>query len=263
MSAHGGGAVRAPSAPVVAAVPASRRVAAQAGLELRLLLRNGENLLVTLGIPVGLLVFFSSVRVLPVGGRPVDFLVPGVLALATMSAGMVSLAITTGYERSYLVLKRLGATPLRRRELVAAKVAAVLAVQAVQVTVVVAVALPLGWRPHPGVTGVAVALAGLLLASAGFCGIGLAMAGRLRAVATLAMANGLFLVLLLVSGIVFPLEALPGWLATVAGLLPAAPLAALLRTAFDGGTAVAGNLAVLAAWGVAAPLLAARVFRWE
>nr|MBA2729255.1 ABC transporter permease [Euzebyaceae bacterium] len=210
------------------------RLRAQAAMELRLLLRNGENLLVTLGIPVGLLVFFSVVDVLPVRGRPVDYLVPGVLTLALMGAGMVSLAIATGFERFYLVLKRLGATPLRRTELVAAKIGAVLAVQAVQATVVVAVAWLLGWRPALGPSGVLLAGGALLLATAAFCGVGLALAGRLRAVATLALANALFVVLLLISGIVFPLAALPAALATLSTLLPPAALTEVLRAAFAG-----------------------------
>ncbi len=240
-----------------------RRLRAQAAMELRLLLRNGENLLVTLGIPVGLLVFFSVVDVLPVRGRPVDFLVPGVLTLALMGAGMVSLAIATGFERFYLVLKRLGATPLRRTELVAAKIAAVLAVQVAQVIVVVAVAWLLGWRPALSPSAVLLAGAALLLATAAFCGVGLALAGRLRAVATLALVNALFVVLLLTSGIVFPLGALPTALATLSTLLPPAALTDVLRGALSGGTTSAGSLAVLAVWGVAAPLIAALVFRWE
>ena len=83
--------------------------------ELRRVAGNGEQLLLTLGIPVLLLVFFSLVDVLPTGTKdPVDFLAPGILALATMSTAMVSLGIGTGFERSYHVLKRLGATPLGR-----------------------------------------------------------------------------------------------------------------------------------------------------
>ncbi|CAN5657320.1 ABC transporter permease [soil metagenome] len=236
---------------------------AQSAMELRLLLRNGENLLVTLGIPVGLLVFFSVVDVLPVRGRPVDFLVPGVLTLALMGAGMVSLAIATGFERFYLVLKRLGATPLRRTELVAAKIAAVLTVQAVQVTIVVAVAWLLGWRPTLSPSGVLLAGCALLLATAAFCGVGLALAGRLRAVATLALVNALFVVLLLISGVVFPLAALPATLARLAALLPPAALTEVLRAAFAGTALGVDALVVLALWGAAAPLIAALVFRWE
>ena len=96
---------------------------AQLRAELQVVSRNGEQLLLTLGIPVLLLVFFSKVDVLPTGsGQAVDFLAPGVLALAVMSTAMVGLGIATGFERAYGVLKRLGATPLRRWHLVVAKI---------------------------------------------------------------------------------------------------------------------------------------------
>ena len=111
-----------------------KRLLTQLRAEVQLTLRNGEQLLLTLGIPVLLLVFFSLVDVLPTGtADPVDFLAPGVLALAVMSTSMVSLGIGTGFERSYHVLKRLGATPLGRPRLVLAKVLSV-AVVAVSYT---------------------------------------------------------------------------------------------------------------------------------
>ncbi|HWB72580.1 MAG TPA: ABC transporter permease [Egibacteraceae bacterium] len=239
------------------------RLLAQAGMELRLLLRNGENLLATVGIPVTLLVFFSLVPVLPTAGqRPVDFLVPGILVLAVMAAATVALGIATGFERAYLVLKRLGATPLRRGELIAAKALAVLAVETLQVGVVAGVGALLGWRPPAG-GGLLLAAAGLVLGTAAFAGLGLAMAGALPASATLGAANGLFVVLLLVSGLVFPLEALPRPLALGARVLPAAPLADVLRAGFAGSELPAATLAILAAWAAGAPALAAAVFRWE
>jgi len=239
-----------------------QRLRAQTAMELRLLLRNGENLLVAFGIPLLVLVFFSLVDVLPTDGRPVDFLVPGVLALSVMSTALVSLGISTGFERYYLVLKRLGATPLRRSELVAAKALAVCAVEAVQVVVVIGVAAwGLGWRASAPRLGLA--LAAMLAGTAAFAGIGLAMAGRLRAVATLALANVTYVVLLLTSGIAVPLERLPAPLATVARLLPAAPLAQLLRAALGDAPVAAGDALVLGAWAVGATVLAARVFRWE
>ena len=239
-----------------------QRLRAQTAMELRLLLRNGENLLVAFGIPLLVLVFFSLVDVLPTDGRPVDFLVPGVLALSVMSTALVSLGISTGFERYYLVLKRLGATPLRRSELVAAKALAVCAVEAVQVVVVIGVAAwGLGWRASAPRLGLA--LAAMLAGTAAFAGIGLAMAGRLRAVATLALANVTYVVLLLTSGIAVPLERLPAPLATVARLLPAAPLAQLLRAALADAAVAAGDALVLGAWAVGATVLAARVFRWE
>jgi ABC-2 type transport system permease protein len=247
---------------VSAAAPARRRLGAQLAMELRLLSRNGENLLVTFGIPLGLLLFFTRVPVLDIPQPPVSFLTPGIMALAIMGAGMVSLAIATGFERSYLVLKRLGATPLRRRELVAAKIGAVIVIEVAQIAAIVAVAVALGWQPAAAASDLLAAAGALVLGAAGFAGIGLAMAGRLRALATLALANGLFVILLLVSGIVFPLDRLPGVLATAAGLLPAAALAETLRGAFD-GSVTAGPFAVLAVWALVAPAVAVRVFRWE
>jgi ABC-2 type transport system permease protein len=232
-------------------------------MELRLLLRNGENLLATLGIPVGILVFFSLVHVLPSSGSepPVDFLVPGVLALSVVGAAMVSMGIATGFERYYRVLKRLGATPLRRGELIAAKVLAILSAEVIQVTLVVAVGLALGWRPRLGEAWLAVVA--LLLGTAAFAGIGLGLAGSLRAIATLAVTNGLFMLMLLISGIVFPLETLPGPLRALALALPAAPLTDLLRAGLGDTPIPWPDLAVLVAWAAGAPLLAARVFRWE
>ena len=244
------------------AAGAAQRLRAQTAMELRLLLRNGENLLVAFGIPLLVLVFFSLVDVLPTEGRAVDFLVPGVLALSVMSTALVSLGISTGFERYYLVLKRLGATPLRRGELVAAKALAVFAVELVQIVLVTGVAVwGLGWRASALRVGVAVAA--VLAGTAAFAGIGLAMAGRLRAVATLALANVTYVVLLLVSGIAIPLERLPGPVATVARLLPAAPLAALLRAGLGDAPLVAADALVLGGWALGATLLAARVFRWE
>src|SRR5437660_3602410 len=125
-----------------------RAVLAQTRVELLLTLRRGESVLLTLVIPILLLVFFSSVDILPVGVKdPVDFLAPGILALAVMSTGMVSLGIATGFERQYGVLKRLGTTPLGRPRLLGAKTAAIVLVEVVQVVVLVPTALALGWDP--------------------------------------------------------------------------------------------------------------------
>src|SRR5262245_3523648 len=187
---------------------------------LRLTARRGENLLVTLIIPLVVLVFFASTNVFASGGeRPVDFLLPGVLALAIMSTGMVSLGIATAYERHYGVLKRLGGSPLTRPQLIGAKVLSVVAVEVVQVVLLAGVAaVGFGWRPAGGL-GLAFPVA--ILGTTAFAGLGLWMAGSLRAEATLAAANGLYLVLLLLGGIFLPVDRLPGVLAAVAPYLPA------------------------------------------
>lgn len=242
-----------------------RRLAAQMRMELRLLLRNGENLLVTLGIPVGLLVFFTTVDVLPLDGPAVDFLLPGMLGAAVMGSAMVSLGIATGFERSYLVLKRLGATPLRRGELIAAKSLSTLVILVLQVVVLVTAALLLGWRVEAANVARAVLIGGcaLFLGASAFAGLGLAMAGRLPALSTLAIVNGLFVLLLLVSGVVFPLDTLPAWMAAGGRLLPSAALAEMLRSGFAGSGPLIAPLGTLALWAVAMPALAAAVFRWE
>jgi ABC-2 type transport system permease protein len=237
-------------------------IAAQTRVEIQLTLRRGENVLITLVVPVVLLVFFSSLGIVPAGGRAIDFLLPGMLALAIISTSMVSLGIATAFERQYRVLKRLGGTPLPRGGLLAAKGLSVLLIEAVQVVLLVAIATGVyGWRPSPGaVAGIGV----LLLGTAAFAGIGLAMAGGLRAEATLAAANGLYLVFLLLGDIVLPVSHLPPPLAAVARALPGAALSRTLRATLGPGSPTAGvDALILLLWAIAAPVVASRVFRWE
>jgi ABC-2 type transport system permease protein len=231
-------------------------------MELILTLRRGESVLLTLAIPVLLLGFFSLVDVLPTDSRdPVDFLFPGVLALAVMSTAMVSLAISTGFERQMGVLKRLGATPLTRPQLLAAKILAVLVIEGLQTGTLLLEAVALGWRS----TGarIAVALAAMLLASIGFAGIGMALAGTMPALTTLAVANGLYLVLLLLGGMIVPLSKLPSGVEIVAKLLPSGALSEATHGALSSAGAPGWTWSVLAAWAVGAPLAAAWCFRWE
>ena len=179
-------------------------------MELRLTARRGENVLVTIVIPVIVLVFFSSLSILPTGAAsPVDFLLPGAMALAIIATSLVNLGIATAYERHYGVLKRLGGSPLTRSGLLSAKMLAVLVVEVAQIALLVAVAAGvLGWRPAPSTSILLVAI-GLLLGTAAFAGLGLFLAGALRAEATLALANGLFLGFLLLGGIILPISHLP------------------------------------------------------
>lgn len=241
-----------------------KRWRVQTTAELLMTLRRGESVLLTLGIPVGLLVFFSLVDVLPKpagDAHAVDFLAPGILALAVMSTAMVSLGIATGFERQYGVLKRLYATPLGRPALLAAKIAAVVGLEIIQVAVLTVAALLLGWHPHgnPLVAAVAVGLA-----TVGFAGIGLLMAGTLRAELTLAGANGLYVLLLLLGGMVFPLDKLPGPLRAAARALPAAALSDALHGALAAASHVPTRAwLVLLVWAVGAPVLAGLTFRWE
>lgn len=238
------------------------RMRLQLRAELMLLARNGEQLLLTLGIPVMLLAFFGLVDVLPSGDLDgVDFLVPGVMALAIMSTSMVSLGIATGFERSYLVLKRLGATPLTRGELVTAKIFSVVVVEIVQVAILIPLGIALGWNGSS--IGVPVTVLVILLGTAAFAGIGIFLAGQLRAEVNLAAQNGLYLVLLLLGGMVIPTDSLPGALGAAAAALPSSALSTTLRAAMTDGAVSVGPLAVLAVWAIVAPAVAARRFRWS
>jgi len=236
---------------------------AQARAEVAMTLRRGESLLVALGIPVVLLGFFSTVEVLPMDThKPVRFLFPGVLALAVMSTAMVSLAIATGFERHYRVLKRLGATPLGRPRLLGAKTVAVVVIEVLQLCVLAVEAgalgffdgVPVRWMPAVGA---------MALGTVAFTGIGMLLAGTLPALTTLASANGLYVVLLLLSGMVVPLSKLPPGLAAVARALPSGALADALHASLSGAPVPGRAWLVLAMWAVGAPAIAARFFRWE
>lgn len=240
-----------------------RQVLAQTRVELLLTLRRGESVLITLIVPVLLLIFFTSLNIIPTsGGKAVNFLLPGMLALAVMATGMVSLGIATAYERYYGVLKRLGSSPLPRSGLIIAKVISVLALEVIQVVVLVGVAaLFYGWRP---VGSVPLALLVIATGTITFAALGLAMAGALRAEVTLAGANALYLIFLLIGGGILPLSHLPGPLATLALLLPAAALTQALQAAMTEGAAFpSGALLTLGIWAVLILVVAIRTFKWE
>jgi ABC-2 type transport system permease protein len=242
-----------------------RALAAQLRAELIMITTNGETLFLTLGIPVLFLLFFSGVHVLPTATKhPVDFLVPGILALAVMSTAMVALGIGTGFDRGYGVLKRLAATPLGRPRLLGAKIISVIGVELVQVVVLVLVGWALGWSPHGGWSCAGVAVAVMVLGTVAFGGIGLLLAGSLKPLVNLAVVNSLFVVLLLLGGMLIPLAKLPAWLADVAKVLPAAALADALHSSMGAGVGVSGeDWLVLALWAVGAPVVASLTFRWE
>ena len=245
-----------------------RLVLAQIRMELTTLVRNYEQLLLIMVIPVGVLVFFGNVAVLP-DSITLTRLVAAVLTLSLISTAMVSTGIATGFERSYHVLKRLGVTPLGRGRLIWAKAGSVSVVELVQVTVLVAIAVGLGWS-RVELSWWRLALA-LLLGTAAFAGIGLCLAGRLRAEANLAAQNGLYLVLLALGGVIIPVDDLPDGLGAVARYLPSGALAEVVHASLGGAPsgvwlfidAPLGAWLVLAIWALVAPLAAARLFRFD
>lgn len=244
--------------------PVSAMLRAQAGMELRLMLRNGEQVLLTLVIPLLLLVMGTKAdQVVDLGaGRTIDIIAPGVLALAVLSTSFTSLAISTGFDRRYGVLKRLGASPLPRSVLLLGKVGAVAAVEAIQLAVLVPTALALGWEPGGGAEAWLWALVLVVAGTAAFGSLGLLIAGTLRAEATLAVANLVYVLLLVGGGLMVPLSRYPEGARQVMELVPSGALGEGLREVFAGGSGLA-PLAVLVVWSLVAGLATVRSFKWE
>ena len=252
-------------APAPATAPLGRMLVSQARAELTLVLRNGEQVLLSLVVPLGLLVVLTAIPFVSVDGADTraeraDFFVPGVLALAVMSTAFTGQAIGVGFERQYGVLKRLGATPLPRAVLLCAKTLAVLAVEILQVLLIVAVGLALGWQPRGSALVVLLLVA---LGTAAFSGLGLLLGGTLPGLTTLAAANLIWLVLLVIGGILFPLSAFGG-AEPILSLLPTAALSGGLREVLQGGAGLpVREVLALAVCAVGALTLASRLFRWE
>ncbi len=246
--------------PAPAAAPRRARWWAQSRLEWRLLMTNGEQILLTLIIP--LVVLVSVVRL---DLADVAQATAGVTALAILSTAFTATAIATGFERRSGVLRFLGSTPLGRSGLLAGKCAATLAVIGLQLVLIATVAIVLGWSPT---LTAPLAIAVVVLTGAFTLGAwGVALAGLLRAEATLAVANGIFLVLLVAGGTVLSTDRLPGPLAGLAAVLPTAALGDALRALIAhqsvAASHVALDLVILVAWGAAGTALALRTFRWE
>jgi ABC-2 type transport system permease protein len=233
-------------------------------MEIKLTLRRFEAVLITMVVPIVLLVFFATIGLAPEEyDQPIDFLLPGMLVLAVMSTGLVSLSIRTAYERSYGVLKRLGTTPLSRTELVIAKINSVLLVALVEIIILVAIAVFFfDWRLQGDVLGAVITL---VAGTAAFSGFGLMLAGMLRAETTLATANTLYLAFLLLGGIVWPIQQMPAALGAVAEILPSGAFAEALRTSMRSGMSdfPALHIGILVIWTAVAITATSLTFKWE
>ncbi len=238
---------------------------AQTAMELRMLLRNGEQVGLTLVAPLLLLFFFNLPLLYSVGARRIDFVAPGIVALSVMSASFTGLAIGTGFERKYGVLKRLGTTALPRTTLVSGKMLSVVVLEAAQVVLISAAAWVLRWHPHGNPVSAVFSTALLvLLGTAALGGLGLLLAGTVRAEVTLAAANLAWLVLLFCGGIAVPLSKFPAGLADVLRLLPSAALSDGLHQVLQHGAVFPVRpIVTLVVWAAVAVPAAARWFRWE
>jgi ABC-2 type transport system permease protein len=243
-----------------APVPASpaKRITRHGLIEARLLIRNGEQLLLALVIPLAILVAgrFANIAI-----SSLSLLAPSVLALAVWSSAFTSIAITTAFERRYGVLERLAPTPLGKPGLLTGKALAVVMIMLGQLVILTGAAVGLGWRPAFTPLSALLAVLLVILASAAFVCLALLLAGRLRAESTLALANLIYVILLIGGALIIPINHYPAALQPVIEVLPTAALGEGLRAAAN-GQVVGWPVLVLLAWLVAAGLAAWKGFRW-
>ncbi len=251
--------------PKPGAAPRMAMLRSQISMELRLLSRNGEQLLLTLIIPLVLLILGARAdRIVDLGaGRPIDIITPGILALAVLSTSFTSLAIATGFERRYGVIKRLGASPLPRWGLLVGKIGAIAIIEVIQLAILSVVGLLLGWEPSGGLTAAAEALLLVVLGTAAFGSLGLLIAGIMRAEATLAVANLVYVLLLVGGGLIVPLSRYPEAASHALQVLPSGALGQGLRDVFAGDGLSSFSVVVLIMWAVCCGLGVSRTFKWE
>lgn len=245
-----------------APAPLLRRVLLQGRYETVTMLRNGEQLILAVILPLLALVGLTVTPLLDgLGSSRVNIAVPGILALCAMSTAFTGQGIATGFDRRYGVLRFLSTTPLGRTGLILGKVIAVLVVLLLQVLVVTAVALPLGWQPSAA--GLLPGFALLVLGAAAFTALGLLVAGTVRPEATLAITNLLWILLGALGGIVIPAERLPALAQATVHFLPSGALGQALRDAFLHGSINPAAMFVLLLWTALAGLAATRWFKWN
>jgi len=253
-----------PAPSTAGAASARRRVLSQSAFEARAILRNGEQLMVTILLPVMALVGLTQTSIVEIdtgGASRVDFMTPGVIALAVMSAAFTSQSIATAFDRRNGVLRLMATTPLGRGGLLTSKIIGVLTVEAVQIAVITVVAVVLGWRPDPA--GIPLAVVAVLLGTAAFTSLALLLAGTLRAEGVLAVANIVLVLLVVLGAVLTSADQLPGALRHVALLLPSGALGEAVRGAFLDGAIPAFSLVVLFGWTAALGWGAGKLFRWS
>jgi len=266
-SSEQGAAAPAPADPTrptgrrPAPAPRIRRILAHTALEARILLSNGEQLLVAIALPAMVLI---GLRLLPIGrldgAPPIETALAATLGTALISTSFTSQAIQTGFDRRNGVLRWVATTPLGRDGYLAGKILATLLVHVVQVFVLGLLAILLGWRPD--LLELLAVVPVWLLGTIAFGSLGLLVAGLLRTEAVLAVSNLVFVILVAAGGIAFPTSSYPRLLHGLVDLLPSGALGELLRACLAGGDVTGGSIIVLVLWAAGGSLAVARWFRW-
>ncbi|WP_323961804.1 ABC transporter permease [Arthrobacter sp. JZ12] len=243
------------------AAPLPVRIVKHGGYETLAMLRNGEQLVLAIVLPLLALAAISFTPFLGTSDERLAAGTPGVLALCVLSTAFTGQGIATGFDRRYGVLRFLSTTPLGRSGLILGKILAVGAVLLIQAVIIGAAALLLGWDPNPA--GVLPALALLLPGIAAFTALGLLIAGTLRPEATLAVTNLAWVLLAAVGGTVIPRSSLPEAIQPLVSVLPSSALGDGLRAALQSGVFDPASFALLCGWALVTGLAAIRWFKWS
>lgn len=241
--------------------PRGRRVCAQARFEAGILVRNGEQLLVSLVLPALALVALVMASYPDLTAPRIAVVAPGVLALAVVSTAFTGQAIQTAFDRRYGVLRMLATTPVGTDGLLAGKALAISAVAAVQLVVLGLLAALMGWRPDP--VGLLLAPVTGVLGVWVFVALALLVAGAMRAEAVLAVANLVWVLLAGAGGLLLPGETLGGAVAAIVQWLPSGALGDAFRDQMAHGSVPVLPWLVLLVWGAALSLAVLRTFRWR
>ncbi len=214
------------------------------------------------GTPRGLAI--EPVSVVASDLRAVDFVAPGIIAMSVMQLGVFS-SINLVMRREKLILKRLGATPIRRGTVIGAEVLFRLIITSVQAALLVAMASLAFGVPIEGGFHELIAIIGL--GALAFIGLGFAISSFAKTEeGMLPIAQIVTLPMMFLSGIFFPIDGLPGFLQPVLRVLPLTFLGDGIRQTMVGGFSVNAmwvNYLALALWLAVTFVVAVRLFKWE
>ena len=233
----------------------------QGAWEFKLSLKNGEQFLLLVIIPVAVFLTLTQTAVIGGGKWDIAEALSVSITVSVLAAGFTSLAIATAFERRSGTLVTMGVTPISRVELVTGKTLSTVYLAAISALILGVVALVLGWSPTLSATLIPLIL---ILGIASVTGFAFLLAGTVRAEAVLALANGIFVFAMIFGGIVFQYS---GILGTVIDLFPPAALSNCMSHALDStpqdSPPLLVSIGVLLAWSVAGTLASAKFFKWR
>ena len=241
----------------------------QANLDLLIFRRNPAATFFTVILPLIFLLLFTSIfgndEIEP-GVRAATFYVPGILALAIISATGVNLAMTITTRRERGILKRVRATPIPPWVFIASQAIAGFVLSVIMTVIIVLIGRVL-FSVSLNVNGIPSLLITLLIGAFSFAAIGLALTSIIPSEdAAPAVTNAIFLPLYFISDVFIVGADTPTFIQRIGDIFPVKHLSNALQESFDPFAESAPfpweNWLVIAAWGVVAAVITLRTFRW-